>query len=172
MKLLKILIPAVVPLLLLCSCGPRELGRLGFDRVDSFRAEELRFGSAEGVATLSLYNGNKKSVTFGSGRIEVRLNGRAVGIVTLLRPVAVPPGYCRTEVPVRIRFPQDGLKSVAELVLPEGGSRARKPDLRIAGSLGFDRGNRIQTVRFDRKVSGKTLKHIGEQFIHSFGFRL
>lgn len=172
MKLLKILLPAVAPLLLLCSCGPRELGRLGFDRVDSFRAEELRFGSAEGVATLSLYNGNKKSVTFGSGRIEVRLNGRAVGIVTLLRPVAVPPGYCRTEVPVRIRFPQDGLKSVAELVLPGGESRARKADLRIAGSLGIDRGNRMQTVRFDRKVSGKNLKHFGKQLIHSFGFRL
>lgn len=165
MKLLKTLILATAPLLLLNACGPKELARMGFDKVESFRAGRIGLGSAEGIATVSLYNGNKKNVTFDNGRIDVLLNGRTLGVVTLLEPVEVKPGFGRTEVPVRIRFAQDGLKSIAGLLFPKRGYRVRKPELRIAGSLGVavSSDGRIKNVRFDRKVTEKMIGQLDLQ---------
>lgn len=165
MKLLKILILAAAPLLLLNACGPKELTRLSFDKVESFRAERAGLGAVEGTATVSLYNGNKKNVTFDNGRIDVLLNGRTLGVVTLLELVEVKPGFGKTEVPVRIRFAQEGLKSIAELLFPKRGQRGRKPELRIAGSLGIAAGNggRLQNVRFNRKVTEKMIGQLGAQ---------
>lgn len=159
MKLLKILILAAAPLLWLNGCGPKELARMGFGKVESFRTEHAGLGSAEGIATVSLYNGNKKNVTFDNGRIDVLLNGRTLGVVTLLEPVEVKPGFGRTEMPVRIRFAQDGLMSIAGLLFPKQGRRARKPEVRIAGSLGVAASGdgRIKNVRFDRKVTEKMI---------------
>lgn len=165
MKLLKILILAAAPLLLLNACGPKELRRLSFDKVESFRAERTGLGAVEGTATVSLYNGNKKNVTFDNGRIDVLLNGRTLGVVTLLEPVEVKPGFGKTEVPVRIRFAQDGLKSIAGLLFPKRGRRARNPEVRIAGSLGVAASGdgRIKNVRFDRKVTGKMIGQLDLQ---------
>ena len=150
---------------LLTACGPKELVRMGFGKVESFRAERVGLGSVEGVATISLYNGNKKNVTFGSGRIDVALNGRTLGVITLQEAVEVRPGFGRTEVPVRIRFAQDGLQSVAELLFPGRRQRGRKPELRIAGSLGITAGNgrQIQNVRFNRKVTEKMIGQLDMQ---------
>lgn len=144
--------------LLLAGCGPKELARLGFDKVESFRAERVGLGSAEGVATVSLYNGNKKSVIFDSGRIELKINGRPLGVVTLQRPVVVQPGFGKTEVPVRIRFSLKELSTAMGLISSvQEGSMRRKPNWRISGSLTFVAGNngplRERTVRFDRRLN-------------------
>lgn len=172
MKPLKFLILAAAPLLLLASCRSKELTRMGFDKVESFRMESLRFGSAEGTAAVSLYNGNKKSVTFGSARFEVRWGERVLGVITLLQPVTVLPGYSRVGMPVRIRFPQDGLKVVMEMLLRKGESRGRRHQLRIAGMLGIDRGGSMQTVRFNRRVSAKALESLGRHLIDPIEFKL
>lgn len=157
MKLLKILILAVTPFLL-HSCGPKELIRMGFGKVESFRTERAGLGSAEGVATVSLYNGNKKNAIFDSGRIELELNGRTLGVVTLREPIQVKPGFGKTEIPVRVRFALTEVNTAIGLIssAQEGFAR-HKPNWRISGSLSFIAGNngplRQRTVRFDRKLS-------------------
>lgn len=172
MKLRTIALLAALPLLLLSGCGPRELARFGLEGVESFRAEAPAFGSVEGTATVALYNGNKKNVTFGSGRIEILLNGKTIGRVTLVRPVTVAPGYGYAEVPVRVRFPQNGLKSVLELILTGHSGRTGKSGVRIAGTLGIDREGRRVTVRFDRKVGPEMVTLFGKAFIAPGAFQL
>lgn len=158
MKPLKFLILAVVPLLLLASCGSKVLTRLGFDKVESFRTESLKFGSVEGVAAVSLYNGNKKNVIFDKGRIEIKLNGRILGVVTLRESIQVKPGFGKTEIPVRIRFSVTEAGTAMRLLSSvQKGSASRKPNWRISGSLTFVAGHNgplsQRTVRFDRRLN-------------------
>lgn len=157
MKPLKILTLAVVPFLLLTSCGSKELTRLGFDKVESFRTELAGLGFVDGTATVSLYNGNKKTVIFDSGRIELKLNGRTLGVVTLRKSIQVKPGFGKTEVPVRIRFPLTEVGAAMELILPAPETRGRKPNWRISGLLTFVAGHNgplsQRTVRFDRRLN-------------------
>lgn len=156
MKLFKTLIPAVL-FLLLNACGSKELIRMGFEKVESFRTELAGLGFADGTATVSLYNGNKKIVIFDRGRIELKLNGRTLGAVTLRESIQVKPGFGKTEIPVYIRFSQDGLKAAMELIFPARETRGRKPNWRVSGSLTFVAGNnrplRQRTVRFDRRLN-------------------
>lgn len=158
MRTLKILILAVAPLLLLTSCGSKELTRLGFDKVESFRTELAGLGFVDGTATVSLYNGNKKTVIFDSGRIELKLNGRTVGVVTLRESIQVKPGFGKTEVPVRIRFPLTEVGAAMGLISSvQKGSARRRPNWRISGSLTFVAGHNgplsQRTVRFDRRLN-------------------
>lgn len=158
MKALKFLILAVVPLLLLASCGSKELTRMGFDKVESFRTELAGLGFADGTATVSLYNGNKKTVIFDSGRIELKLNGRTLGVVTLRKSIQVKPGFGKTEVPVRIRFSVTEAGTAMRLLSSvQKGSASRKPNWRISGSLTFVAGHNgplsQRTVRFDRRLN-------------------
>lgn len=164
MKLLKILILAVAPLLLLNACGPKEMTRLSFDKVESFRAERAGLGSVEGTATVSLYSGNKKNVIFDSGQVEVALNGRTFGVITLQKAVVVRPGFSKTEVPVRVRFARDGFQSLAELVFPKRGQGVRRPEIRIAGQVNVVAGDplRSRTLRFNRKLTPKMASQLGE----------
>lgn len=155
-------------LLLLTGCGGvRQLTRLEVDRVERFRIESLGVGTLEGTATVSLYNGNKKNVTFGSGRFELLLDGRTMGVLTLREPVVVAPGAGRAEVPIRIRFSQETLRRVAELF----GRRddTRKPSVwRLDGRIGLDRdedgsaAGRRSTVRFRRRIDRETITRFGE----------
>lgn len=155
---------------LLTACGPKELVRMRFDKVESFRIEQVGLGSAEGVATLSLYNGNKKNVIFDSGRIDILLNGRTLGIVMLQEPVVTEPGSGRTDVPVRMRFAHDGWRAVAELLSSGRQRHGRKPELRIVGSLEVSTGDsgRIKRVRFDRKVAEKTIRQLDPRLLTKF----
>lgn len=161
--------------LLSSGCGPSELMKLRFGRVESFRTESVGFGAVKGRAVVSSYNGNKKNVTFESGRIEVLLDGRTIGIATLAEPVAVAPGAGVVEVPLRIRFPQSGLKVLSERFRrgETGGRRGKKKrDVRIAGSLDIDCGGRRKTVRFKRRVGEKTWQRVGDALFGTIEFRL
>lgn len=169
MKTIEILTPLLL-VLLLNACATGKLAKIDCGPVEAFRAETLGFGSAEGTAVVPLYNGNKKNVTFGSARLEVRRGKQVLGVVTLLQPVTVPPGYNRIEIPVRIRVPQDGLKTVMKMLLRKG--PGQRPPLRIAGVLGIDCGGRRQTVRFNRRASEKMLGLSDRLFTHPIEFRL
>lgn len=163
MKPLKFLILALAPFLLLTSCGSKELTRMGFDKVESFRTELVGLGFVDGTATVLLYNGNKKTVIFDSGRIELKLNGRTLGVVTLRKSIQVKPGFGKTEVPVRIRFPLTEVGAAMGLTSSvQKSSARRRPNWRISGSLTFVAGHNgplsQRTVRFDRRLNPELIE--------------
>lgn len=152
--------------LLLTACAGGALTRMGVERIESFRVERIGLGSTEGIATVALYNGNKKNVIFDSGRIDVVLNGRTLGVVTLQQSVVAHIGMQRVEFPVRIRFARDGMKSMAELLFPKREQRRDKAEWRMVGTLTVIAGNNgplhEQTVRFNRKITEKTTGRLGD----------
>lgn len=165
-------------LLLLTGCsGVRQLTRLEFDRVETFRIESLGIGTVEGTATVALYNGNKKNVTFDRGRFELQRNGRTVGVMTLRSPVIVVPGDGSVQIPVRIRFSQETLQTATELLGLRRDTQQRdalQPVWRINGEIGIERtdGRQSSVVRFQRRIDKKISNRLGNLLRDATGFNL
>lgn len=58
-----LLLGVVLPLLLAACSGSKALTRLRIERVEEFRPQRTGFGFAEGTVAVSLYNGNKKTLS-------------------------------------------------------------------------------------------------------------
>ena len=167
--------------LLLSGCGGvRTLTRMNVDRLEQFRVRSMGLGSVEGTARTAFYNGNKKSVTFGLGRFELQRDGRTVAVATLLAPVTVTPGHDRVELPVRIRFSQEALRSMLDLMRKARRDKApEQPAVwRLAGEIGIDPaegerpGRGRQRIRFRLRVDDRMLQRLEESLLNAAVFNL
>lgn len=169
MKRLAYVFGVAAAALLLSSCGVLTLLKMRADRMESHRIESLQLGAIDERITVAVHNGNKKAVTFSSGQIELRVGDRTVGVATLREAVVVEPGSSRVDLPVRIRLPHEGWRSLLSLALStlrEDDGPARR-DIRVVGTIGIEKGRKRMTVRFKRRIDEQTLIDAGKTLIGS-----